>query len=42
MPMAIIAGMRDLTIGTDIQNYGLFNFESALQFKNIFDYVGRL
>lgn len=39
MPMAIIAGMRDLTIGTDIQNYGLFNFESALQFKNIFDYV---
>lgn len=39
LPLSIIAGLRDLTIGTDISNYGYFNFHAATTFKNLFEYL---
>nr|WP_275668133.1 EpsG family protein [Pediococcus pentosaceus] len=39
LPMAVIAGLRNNTIGTDISNYGLINFESATHFNNFFEYL---
>lgn len=39
LPPAIVAGVRDLSIGTDISNYGWFNFDAATHFSNLFDYI---
>lgn len=39
VPPAIVAGIRDLTIGTDIGNYGEFNFTKACQFNSLIEYI---
>lgn len=39
VPLAAVAGLRDLTIGTDIANYGFVNFYATTQFKNYFEYL---
>lgn len=39
IPPAVVAGLRDLVIGTDIGNYGAFNFEAATRFSSLFDYL---
>ncbi|CAM3167441.1 EpsG family protein [Pediococcus acidilactici] len=39
LPLAVIAGVRDSTIGTDISNYGLANFVAATHFNNLVSYL---
>ena len=39
LPMAIVAGVRNLTIGTDVLVYGNVNFYFAGQFSNLIDYI---
>lgn len=39
LPATAIAGVRDLTIGTDIRHYVVPNFLAAQNFSNMFDYV---
>ena len=38
LPMAFIAGVRSLTMGTDLGVYGEFNFRMAIRFSQIADY----
>lgn len=38
-PLALIAGLRDLTVGTDIINYGQFNFEVATRASKLSEYI---
>lgn len=39
LPPAIIAGIRDYVIGTDIRHYVTTNFKAALEFSHLFDYT---
>lgn len=39
LPTTIVAGIRDLTVGTDIRHYVSTNFSAALNYSNLFDYV---
>jgi transmembrane protein EpsG len=39
LPTTIVAGVRDLTIGTDIKHYVVTNFLAARGYSNLFDYV---
>lgn len=39
LPTTIIAGVRNLTVGTDIRHYIAPNFTAALNFNNLFEYV---
>ncbi|WP_318766698.1 EpsG family protein [Lactiplantibacillus carotarum] len=39
MPTSIIAGVRNLSIGTDIQHYVITNFSAALTYNNLYQYL---
>ncbi|WP_349531153.1 EpsG family protein [Leuconostoc mesenteroides] len=39
LPTTIVAGIRDLTVGTDIRHYITPNFNAAQNYYNLFDYV---
>lgn len=36
---SLLAGFRDYSIGTDIHNYGKFNFELATRYKHLYSYI---
>lgn len=42
IPLAFISGVRTLVIGTDIKNYGLYNFNLATQFSDFADYFAKI
>ena len=39
LPTTIVAGIRDLTIGTDIQHYVTTNFLAAREYSKLFEFV---
>lgn len=42
IPLAFVSGVRTLVIGTDIKNYGLYNFNLATQFSDFADYFAKI
>lgn len=39
LPTTVIAGIRDLTVGTDIRHYITPNFSAAQSYHSLFDYI---
>lgn len=39
LPLSIIAGIRDMSIGTDVTTYGRINYYYATHFSNMWEYI---